>query len=521
VAAGGITAAGLGGIARANSAGSGGQRLVPRRQSATAEQVAAAVAQLEPLINDALATTGVPGLSIAVVHQDSVAYINGFGVRSIDAPEPVDADTVFQLASVSKTLAATTVAAVVGDGVLSWDDRIVDLRDDFQLSDPWVTREVTIRDCFSHRTGMFGTAGDDLEQLGFDRETIIYQMRYLNLTGKFRQTYSYSNFGLTLGADSAAVAAGSTWEDLAEERLYAPLGMASTSSRHADFLARENRAELHVPVNGVWEQKFDRQPDPQSPAGGVSSNATDLVQWVRLLLRNGSLGGMEQIDPAALSEMFMPQISRGMNPIYETPSFYGLGWSIAFDGAGRIYHEHAGAFSVGARTYVSLLPEEDLGVVVLANAFPTGVPEAIAYSFYDLLLEGAITKDWSAIWGQLYASILEALGSDPSAAASPVAGSSPALERAAYAGRYTNDYFGELTIDAGDDGQLQLSVGTGPSVFPLEPMTRDVFLFRPSLDVPNAVSAATFTIGRDGIATNLLVEAFDAYGQGTFNRANA
>src|SRR5690606_29915446 len=113
---------------------------------------------------------------------------------------------------VSKTLAATTVSAVVGDGVVTWDDRIVDLRDDFQLSDPWVTREVTIRDCFSHRTGMYGTAGDDLEELGFNRDQIIHQMRYLNLTGEFRQTYSYSNHGLTLGADSAAVAAGTTWE---------------------------------------------------------------------------------------------------------------------------------------------------------------------------------------------------------------------------------------------------------------------------------------------------------------------
>ncbi len=520
VTAGGIAATELGIVARVGSAGSAGGRMMTRRQGATAENVAAAVAQLEPLIEDTLAASGVPGLSIAIVHQDEVVYTGGFGVRSVDEPDAVDADTVFQLASVSKTLAATTVAAVVGDGVVTWDDRIVDLRDDFQLSDPWVTREVTIRDCFNHRTGMYGTAGDDLEELGFDRDQIIHQMRYLNLTGEFRQTYSYSNHGLTLGADSAAVAAGTTWEDLAEERLYAPLGMTSTSSRHADYIARENRAKLHVLVDGVWEQKFDRQPDPQSPAGGVSSNVTDLAQWMRMLLRDGTLDGVELIDPDALAEMYAPIMSRGVSPATGAPSFYGLGWGVAFDGAGRIYHDHAGAFSVGARTYVSLLPEEDLGIVVLSNAFPTGVPEAIAYSFSDLVLEGEITQDWTAIWDGLYGMILAGLGSDPSAAATPDAESSPPLEPAAYTGLYSNVYFGELAIEESDD-ELHLSIGAGPSRFPLTPLARDVFTYRPSPDVPDAVANVTFTVGGDGTATQVHIDYLDSYGQGTFVRANA
>ena len=195
-------------------------RLWPRRPPspdptvATAETVAAAIDQLESLITGALADSGVPGISVAIVFQDEVVYAKGFGVRSVDAADPVDTDTVFQLASVSKSLASTTVSTLVTTGEVTWDDQVVTHLDDFEMIDPWVTREVTLRDCFSHRTGMYGTAGDDLESLGFDRSAIIHQMRYLNLTGKFRQTYSYSNFALTSGAEAAAEAVGVTWEDL-------------------------------------------------------------------------------------------------------------------------------------------------------------------------------------------------------------------------------------------------------------------------------------------------------------------
>src|SRR5262249_35202950 len=147
-----------------------------RSQQVSTDRVAAALGQLEPLIGATLAQTGVPGLAIAVVHDDEVVYTRGFGVRSVDAQDAVDADTVFQLASVSKPLAATTVAAIVGDGHATWDDPLVDHLGGFQLADPWVTREVSIRDCFCHRTGMPGTAGDDLEGIGFGRDEIVRRM---------------------------------------------------------------------------------------------------------------------------------------------------------------------------------------------------------------------------------------------------------------------------------------------------------------------------------------------------------
>jgi CubicO group peptidase (beta-lactamase class C family) len=180
---------------------------------------------LEQLAKDTLHKTGVPGMAIAVVYHDEVLYLKGFGVRKAGENQPVDADTVFQLASVSKPIASTIVAGVVGDGVVSWDDPISKHDPDFQMDNSYVTREVTLRDMFSHRSGLPDHAGDLLEDLGFDRATILSRLRYLPTADHFRATYAYTNFGLTEAAVAAAKAAGKSWEDLAVQKLYQPLGM--------------------------------------------------------------------------------------------------------------------------------------------------------------------------------------------------------------------------------------------------------------------------------------------------------
>ena len=112
---------------------------------------------------------------------------------------------------------------------------------------------MTIRDLFSHRSGLPGNAGNELEEIGYDRDEILYRLRYVPPASSFGTGYSYSNFGLTEGAVAAAKAAGMTWEDAAEEKLYKPLGMVSTSSRYADFLSRTNRAVLHARFDGKWQ----------------------------------------------------------------------------------------------------------------------------------------------------------------------------------------------------------------------------------------------------------------------------
>src|SRR3984957_9467410 len=238
----------------------------------TTDQVNQAVREIQKLCDNEIKQNAVPGLAIAVVFQDQVAYAAGFGVRDVNTQEAVNADTVFQLASLSKPIGSTLVAELVGEGKISWDSKISDLDPGFEMYDPWVTREITIRDFYSHRSGLPDHAGDLLEDLGFTRNEILHRLRYQKPDTSFRSHYAYTNFGITEAAIAATKAYNIAWEDATEKKLYTPLGMDSTSSRYADFVARTNKALGHVQANGKWVQKYKRDPDPESPAGGGSSS---------------------------------------------------------------------------------------------------------------------------------------------------------------------------------------------------------------------------------------------------------
>ena len=451
-------------------------------------KVEAALPQLEAMAAKLVADGAVPGIAIVVVHADEAVYLGGFGLREIGEPETIDADTVFQLASMSKPISATVVAKLVSDGVLGWDSRVADLNPAFQLHDAFPTAEVTVTDLLNHRSGLPGTSGDDLEAIGFDRETIAARLRLVPPSSSFRAGYAYSNAGFTQGALAAAMPTGQSWEEVAEERLYRPLGMAATSSRHSDFLARPNRATLHVPSQGGWAALATREPDAQAPAGGVSASVCDLAQWLRLELGTGDWEGAPFIDAAALAATHEPLFSRGTNPVSGAASFYGRGWNAEFGRHGRSWG-HAGAFSTGARTLVTLYPDAGLGIVVLTNAFPTGVPEGIADSFFDLVFDGSVSKDWVADWDRMYSSLFgPAIAAAKATYASPPQPPTAALPAASYVGSYGNDYVGEATVTA--DGET-LTVRLGPdgaTAWPLTHFDRDLFLYYDSPEMPDMPS---------------------------------
>src|ERR1700730_18498840 len=362
----------------------------------TLEQVNQAVRETQKLCENQIEKGAVPGLAIAVVFQDQVVYAAGFGVRDVNAREPVNADTVFQLASLSKAIGSTVVAELAGEGKISWDSRISDLDPEFVMYDPWVTREITLRDFYAHRSGLPPGAGDSLEALGFNREQILHRLRYQKPSSSFRSHWAYTNFGVTEAAVAAGKAYNMIWEDASEQKLYRPLGMNSTSSCYADFSARTNKALGHVQADGKWVQKYKRDPDPQSPAGGVSSSVNDLAEWMRLQLANGQFEGKRIVDEKALAATHSPQILMWFDPLNELPMFYGLGWIVSYDKEGRLHLWHAGIFTTGAATIVQLVPSEHLGIVVLTNAFPPGVGEGLALTFTDVALYGKATQDWLA-----------------------------------------------------------------------------------------------------------------------------
>lgn len=196
---------------------------VASAEPVTRERVEAALPKLEALAQKIIDDKGVPGLSIAVVYRDEVVYLKGFGLREEGKPDPVDADTVFQIASLSKPVSSTVVAALVGEGVVDWGSRIADLDPAFALMDAYPTQQVTVRDLFNHRSGLPGTAGDDLEDIGFSREVVMHRLRLVPPSSSFRAGYAYSNAGITAGALAAVRPTGKTWEDVAEEKLFRPL----------------------------------------------------------------------------------------------------------------------------------------------------------------------------------------------------------------------------------------------------------------------------------------------------------
>lgn len=485
---------------------------------ATRDKVMAALPALEEMALRIVENDGVPGLAIAVVYQDEVVYLKGFGLREEGKEDAVDADTVFQLASFSKPISSTVVAAIVSDGTVTWDTRIADIDPTFQLHDAYPTEQVTIRDLFAHRSGLPGNAGNDLEGLGFARDEILHRLRHIEPASSFRSAYSYSNFGLTEGAVAVARAAGMLWEDAAAEKLYKSLGMVSTSSRHRDFLGRANRATLHVPVNGKWVALAKRDPDAQSPAGGVSSNVRDLAQWMRLELANGRYDGQQLIKEAAIAETHLPLMERGKNPVSGSQSFYGLGWGVDFGRYGVVWG-HAGAFSKGARTLVSLLPAEQLGIVVLSNAFPTGVPEGLADTFFDQVIVGKATRDWVSGWNDLFASLFgPAIEAAKSRYGKPPAVPTTLLPLSSYTATYANSYLGDAVV-VEDGGALRLKLGpNGAKSFPLKHFDRDLFIFYPSDEMPDTPSAVTFLVGPDGKASQVTIEDLNDLGQGTLTR---
>jgi CubicO group peptidase (beta-lactamase class C family) len=486
----------------------------------TAGQVSQAVREIQMLCANKIEQDSVPGLAIAVVFQDQVLYTAGFGVRDVNTREPVSADTVFQLASLSKPIGSTLVAELVGQGKISWDSKISDLDPDFAMYDSWVTREITIRDFYSHRSGLPQHAGDLLEDLGFSRGEILHRLRYQRPDSSFRSHYAYTNFGITEAAVAATKACNMTWENAAEQILYRPLGMNSTSSRYADFLARANKALGHVQENGKWVQKYKRDPDTESPAGGVSSSVNDLARWMRLQLKDGQFEGKQLVDEKALSETHLPQMLTGFSPLTGLPSFYGLGWNVSYDTEGRLRLGHSGAFALGAGTAVLLVPSEHLGIVVLTNGSPVGVAEGLTFTFTDIALYGKATQDWFALFKQVFsnpAAIGVEMGADYS---KPPASPTSALANNAYLGTYNNHFFGDIQVIEEGDG-LAIIEGPNKLTFPLQHYDRDIFTY--VTEGENAVgrSGVTFTIGADGKATAVIIENLNVRGEGTFKRPSA
>ncbi|KUI23998.1 serine hydrolase [Mycobacterium sp. IS-1742] len=470
-----------------------------------------AVGQLDRMAEDLLDKTGIPGMAVAVVHGGKTVYAKGFGVTDVRTGAKVDPDTVFQLASLSKPLGATVVAHQVSEKAIEWDTPIVSKLPWFALSDPAVTQMVTVGDLYAHRSGLPDHAGDLLEEVGYDRRAIIERLRLLPLA-PFRDSYAYTNFGLTAAAEAVATSAGRPWETLVEEVLYRPLGMTSTSSRFADYEKRPDRAVGHIHVDGRYEPTYLRNPDAQSPAGGVSSSVNDVTKWLAMVLADGSAGGEQIVAPDALLPAVTPQIvsSPASEPASRT-GFYGFGFNVSTTSAARVEFSHSGAFELGAGSNALFLPSADVAIVALTNATPAGVPEALTAQFADLVQFGEVREDWFRLYNDAFVAMAKPVGS--LVGQKPPANPAPPPPLPALAGTYRNDFWGAAEVtEAG--GTLGLKLGPRGEVWPLKHWDGNVFTFSfvTENSPPGSVSKATF----DG--NRLTLEYFDQEGNGVFTR---
>jgi len=484
----------------------------PSAEAAAARRAAATVAvkailpEFDAQAEDIFTRSQAPGAAVAVVAGDGAVYVRCFGVREVGKPEKVDKDTVFQLASISKSFTTTMLAALVGEREIGWDDPVEKYWPGFALWDPWVSRHVTFRDLTAHRSGLPEYAGDELEQFGYGRMEILRRLRYLEPVAGFRAAYAYQNALPTAAAEGASRATGQSWESLVRTRVLAPLGMDATVLSYRDYLDAPDRSGSHTMVDGTMRAGTPADDDTFAPVGGVSSSIADMVSYLRMQLNGGALAGVRVAGDKALTATHAATTVIGDDDT--GPTAYALGWE-TYGYLGRRVVQHGGDFSAGVSTMISMAPADGVGIVVLTNAFPEGhaLAAALTKTLYDLYMEGAQQEDWLTeeqplLQDKLNGSILDPYEhlppQPPPDAASP-------RDRAVYEGAFANAYYGRVTVRRGPGSGLSVRLGRGVT---LRYVPWDGDTWRQ----PETDTAVVFSV-RDGHARSVRLMVLDFAGR--------
>ena len=463
-------------------------------------------ADLDAYVRRVMTSFEVPGLALAIVKDDAVVVARGYGVRRLGEPAPVDGKTLFGIASNTKVFTATALGLLVEQGKLQWDAPVTNYLPWFQLYDPYVTRELTIRDLLVHRSGLGLGAGDLLwwPPSAYNRKEIASRLRYIKPAAGFRSAYAYDNVLYLVAGEVIEAVSGQSWEDFVASRILMKVGMTGSNVRHSAAAGGGNVAAPHASVDGKVRPVAPFDSDNTNPAGGINASAEDMAKWLRLLLNEGRLPDGSRLMSAATWRQISTPVTPEPNnaPPPELPALrsnfrgYALGLE-ARDFKGLKVLTHTGGLP-GYVSRVLMIPDLKLGVAVLTNQESGEAFDAIAYAVADAYTGGTRT-DWLAGYEKIHARAEAAVAeADRRTATTRNAESKPSLSLAAYAGAYRDAWYGDVAI-AMEGGLLVIRFTKTPSlVGDLEHWQYDTFVARWRDRGLRADAFLTFSLNPDG-----------------------
>jgi CubicO group peptidase (beta-lactamase class C family) len=451
--------------------------------------------EYEKYVPAAMEEFQVPGMAIGIVEGDKLVYAKGFGVKEVNGTDPIAPSTIFQIGSTTKAFGAALLATQVDEGKLKWDDKVIDYLPEFRMYDPWVTREFTITDMLSHRSGLPDHFGDLLQILKYNQSHMIRALRYAKPVTGFRSGYAYQNLEYIAAGNLTEKLTDKTWNESINEKIFAPLEMFNSSVDLKSFLRSEDKAFLHRKVNGTVQAipldwKYMDWIYRSGPAGAINSNIYDMSRWVIMQMNNGTYKGNQIISENNIKYMQTPKT------IVTPGSYYCLGWVYKESKPYPIINHNGGTIGHGSAVY--FVPQAKVGIVILSNIFPSAViPDILAMKFLDMYFSSQ-SPDYIAM-AHKFENLTEQ--ADSGGVKSTQLQSSPPLPLDNYEGDYTNDIFGTLKIKA-ENGILVTTMGPEKTQIELKPWNRDTFsIFIP--DFPEKGGFASFRVGPDGKATSL------------------
>lgn len=484
-----------------------------RAQSATEPP-----AGYDAYVEQVLKTFDVPGAAVAIVKDGRIVLAKGYGVRQLGRPGRVDADTRFGIASNTKLFTATALALLVEQGKLRWDDPVIRYLPDFAMYDPYVTRELTVRDLLVHRSGLGLGAGDLLwwPASTYDRAEIARRLRYIKPATSFRSAYAYDNVLYLVAGQLIEKLSGTSWEEFVRTRILGPVGMTSSTVRHSDAAGSGNVASTHAEVDGVVRQIAPMTSDNTNPAGGINATATDMARWMIVQMDSGRIAGAAAGVPerrlfssASTRELWSivtplrvgGRVSPGFEHLRPNLSGYALGVGVS-DYRGTLRLQHSGGLP-GYVSLVTMLPAKRLGVAVLTNQESGYAFDAITYQALDELL-GVTPPAYLAYYAARRDTAKARLAREGrQAVAARDSTSGPSLALAKYAGQYEDAWYGRVDITLEGNGLVMRFAHTPQLVGDMRHWQHDTFLVRWRDRELRADAYATFALTPDGAIDQL------------------